>query len=151
VFYGASKHAIDDKGRIHLPKRLLDRIPEAEWKFVMTVGLDGCLFLFDPKGWDRMVQKCSPEEIGGNELRLLQRSFFANVMTIEPDSQRRIVIPEELKSRVHLETDVWVIGVHNRIEIWPARKWEQYQRDNQSNFELFANQILSGAAAKPPG
>ena len=144
MFYGTSRHTLDDKKRIHLPARLLEHIPQADWKLTLTVGLDGCLFLFDQAGWKRLVETCQGDQIGGPELRALQRAFFSNVVTVVPDGQRRMVIPDELAARVQLGKEVVVVGAHNRIEIWPAPRWDEYQKANQDKFELFANQILSG-------
>jgi MraZ protein len=150
VFYGSSRHTLDAKNRVHLPKRFLDLVPQAEWKFFLTPGLEECLFLFDQPRWERMVGRLQPDEVGGPELRLMHRSFFANVAILVPDSQGRVVIPDYHKTFAGLKSDLSIMGLHNRIEIWSTDRWERYEKDNKENFELFGNQLLSGVRGELP-
>ena len=54
------------------------------------------------------------------------------------------------KTFADLRGEVSIIGLHNRIEIWSADRWDRYQKDNKDNFELFANQLLSGVRGELP-
>lgn len=117
---GTYSHNIDAKGRMNFPTKLRESLGDS---FIITRGLDGCLFVYSREEWEVMEEKISsmPLSKGKN----VQRFFFSNAAEIEADKQGRILIPAHLREYAGLEKDVMVIGAVNRAEIWDKDRWNK--------------------------
>lgn len=117
---GTYSHNIDAKGRMNFPTKLRESLGDS---FIITRGLDGCLFVYSREEWAVMEEKISsmPLSKGKN----VQRFFFSNAAEIEADKQGRILIPAHLREYAGLEKDVMVIGAVNRAEIWDKERWNK--------------------------
>ena len=120
MFMGEYNHGLDAKGRIIVPAKFRESLGE---EFVVTMGLDGCLFVYPDEEWNRFVNdlKSLP---GSKEARQLQRYFMAGAASCEVDKQGRILIPQKLREHAGLEKDVVFVGVMNKIEIWSKERWD---------------------------
>jgi len=121
---GEYQHTLDAKGRLFIPAKLREQLGDS---FVVTKGLDGCLFLYPQKAWDELEQKI--RQLPMSKSRGLQRFFLSSAADVTVDRQGRIVIPTTLRSYANLERDVVVIGVGERAELWDARRWNAYTDD----------------------
>lgn len=142
---GEYRHNIDLKGRIIIPSRIRMEMGE---KIVITRGLDGCLFGYNEKTWDSIMQKLSTLPYTKSDVRKYTRFMTSGAITLEFDKQGRINIPNYLNQYASLEKEVVIVGVIDRIEIWSRDKWEQFMNENveslsdisenlfDSNFEL---------------
>ncbi len=120
MFMGEYDHTIDDKGRVIVPSKMREQLGES---FVVTHGLDGCLYGFSNEEWEQFEQKL--RELPANkEGRQLQRYFMAGAVTCEVDKQGRILIPGKLRQKAGLEREVVFVGVLSKIEIWSKERWE---------------------------
>ena len=136
MFGGASEHSLDKKNRMHLPKRILNQIPEEErGSMVISRGFDGCLFFFTDKAWKDYVSKLTgmipPDVEGRNFLRLL----FSSMARVAIDSQGRILLSESMKKIAGIKDKVVVNGMGNYVEIWAADKWAELNAKESSTFE----------------
>lgn len=120
MFMGEFNHSIDTKGRIIVPAKFREELGE---EFVVTLGLDGCLFLYPQAEWREFVEQL--KHLPGNrEARQLQRYFLAGAMTCEADKQGRMLIPAKLREHAGLEKEVVFVGVLGKIEIWSKERWD---------------------------
>lgn len=121
MFMGEFNHSIDQKGRIIVPAKFREELGE---EFVVTLGLDGCLFLYPDSEWSEFVEQL--KHLPGNrEARQLQRYFLAGAMTCEVDKQGRMLIPAKLREHAQLEKEVVFVGVLGKIEIWSKERWDE--------------------------
>lgn len=120
MFMGEFDHTIDAKGRIIVPSKFREDLGE---DFVITSGLDGCLFVYPQKEWQTFSEGLSKLP-GTKEARQLQRYFFAMAAACESDKQGRILIPAKLRESAGLDKDIVFVGVLNKIEIWSKERWE---------------------------
>lgn len=120
MFMGEYNHTIDVKGRVFVPSKFREQLGDT---FVVTQGLDGCLFVYSNEEWERFVEglKTLP---GNKEARQLQRYFMAGAISCEVDKQGRILIPLKLRESAGLDKDVVFVGVLGKIEIWSKERWE---------------------------
>ncbi|HEX9794773.1 MAG TPA: cell division/cell wall cluster transcriptional repressor MraZ [Planctomycetota bacterium] len=125
LFLGTYEHKIDPKGRLFLPKKLVEAIKDGEERqqFVLTMGLDECLYLFTRRGFVEHVQHLRQSPHGPQEYRRVMRGMGTLSVELCPDSQGRIHLPEELRKRASLDTDVVVLGAVDHVEIWDAAAW----------------------------
>ena len=121
---GEYQHTLDAKGRLFITAKLREQLGDG---FVVTKGLDECLFLYPQKAWDELEQKI--RQLPMSKSRGLQRFFLSSAADVTVDRQGRIVIPTTLRSYANLERDVVVIGVGERAELWDARRWNAYTDD----------------------
>lgn len=121
---GEYQHTLDAKGRLFIPAKLREQLGDG---FVVTKGLDECLFLYPQKAWGELEQKI--RQLPMSKSRGLQRFFLSSAADVTVDRQGRIVIPTTLRSYANLERDVVVIGVGERAELWDARRWNAYTDD----------------------
>ena len=120
MFMGESNHTVDTKGRLIIPTRFRESLGE---EFVVTKGLDGCLFVYPQKAWEEFEEKLRALPLTRKDARTLVRFFVAGAATCELDKQGRILIPASLREFAGLEKDVVLAGVTNRVEIWSKDRW----------------------------
>ena len=122
MFYGANYNTLDAKGRLIIPKQFREQLGES---FMMTKGLDGCLYVFPMSEWNSFEEKLAALPLTNKNARAVVRHFAAGATLCEMDKQGRILVPEVLRDFAHLQRDVVVEGSMKRIEIWSK---EQYDR-----------------------
>lgn len=135
MFMGEFEHSIDSKGRIIIPSRFREDLGE---KFFITVGLDGCLFVYPQKEWEEFSEEIRKLP-GTKEARHLQRTFFGKAAACEVDKQGRILIPSVLREAAGLEKDIVFVGVLNKIEIWSKERFES--NNDIDNMDAIAEHV----------
>ena len=132
MFMGQYEHSIDTKGRIIIPAKFRDNLGES---FVVTRGLDGCLFLYPDAEWQRFVEKLQSLPSNLNTRRM-QRQFLSKAMEVALDKQGRILIPSLLREIADLEKEVVFVGMMNRVEVWDKHKLaEQDMQEDEEALE----------------
>ena len=118
---GEYQHTLDAKGRLFIPAKLREELGDS---FVVTKGLDECLFLYPLDAWKALEEKI--RQLPMSKSRNLQRFFLSAAADVTVDKQGRIVVPPVLRNHAKLEHDVTIIGVLDRAEIWDRQKWDEY-------------------------
>ncbi|SDB07195.1 division/cell wall cluster transcriptional repressor MraZ [Eubacterium oxidoreducens] len=122
MFMGEYNHTIDAKGRLIVPAKFREALGD---EFVVTKGLDGCLFVYTNEEWANIEAKFREIPLTTKDARKFMRFFFASAASCEIDKQGRILIPSVLREYAELEKDVVSVGVLSRIEIWSKSKWTE--------------------------
>ena len=122
MLIGEYEHSLDAKGRLIMPVKFRGNLGE---KFIITKGLDGCLFAFSSEEWTKFEEKLSTLPISNKDARAFSRFFFAGAMDCEIDKQGRFLISGNLREFAGLTKDVVIVGMNSRIEIWSKEKWEK--------------------------
>ena len=138
MFIGEYQHSIDAKGRIIVPARFRD---ELGYKFVMTKGLDGCLFIYSSDEWKSLEGKLRTLPFTSKDARSFIRFFFSGAIECEIDKQGRILVPPNLRAYASLDKDVVIIGVSTRVEVWSKQKWEKYSGDENISADDIAEKM----------
>ncbi|MDD3838983.1 MAG: division/cell wall cluster transcriptional repressor MraZ [Clostridia bacterium] len=138
MFIGEYNHSVDAKGRVIIPSKFRDNLGE---KFVITKGLDGCLFVYPNDEWEMLEKKLKSLPLTNKNARAFVRFFFSGASECETDRQGRILIPGNLRSYAKLDKDVSIIGVLTRVEIWSKDVWREYNSDENLSYEEIANNM----------
>lgn len=138
MFYGEYQHSVDVKGRVIVPAKFRDGLGE---KFIVTKGLDNCLFAYSPEEWGNLETKLKSLPFTDKDVRAFVRFFFAGATECEVDKQGRILLPQNLREYAGLEKDIYVIGVSTRVEIWDKAKWENYSGDENMSPDNIAEKM----------
>ncbi len=120
MLVGEFQHNIDAKGRMIMPAKFRDELGE---KFVVTKGLDKCLFVFAATEWEKLDKQLS--ELSLSKGRKTQRFFYGGMTDCEIDKQGRVLVPANLREYAGLEKDVVVVGLARRAEIWSKTEWDK--------------------------
>ena len=122
MLMGEYNHSIDKKGRVIVPAKFRETLGE---EFVISRGFDECLYAYSAEAWADMETKLKSLPLSNPKSRQITRFFLAGAANVTPDSQGRINIPENLISYAGLESQVVLVGVGNKIEIWDKAKWDK--------------------------
>ncbi len=120
MFIGEYNHTVDEKGRLIIPAKFRDELGD---EFVVTKGLDGCLFAYDKTEWGVLEAKLRALPLTNKDARAFSRYMLAGAAQVEIDKQGRALVPMVLRAFAGIEKDVVLIGVGGRIEIWNKDKW----------------------------
>lgn len=138
MFIGEYQHSIDNKGRIIIPSKFRDDLGE---EFVMTKGLDNCLFVYPKEEWTILENKLKTLPLTNRDARAFIRFFFSGATECIPDKQGRVLIPANLREHSKLDKDIVVIGVSTRMEIWSKEEWEGYNSDDNLSYDIIAEKM----------
>ncbi|MGL4798162.1 MAG: division/cell wall cluster transcriptional repressor MraZ [Cellulosilyticaceae bacterium] len=126
MFIGEYRHSLDDKSRVIVPAKYREQLSE---QFVLTKGLDGCLFVYSQSEWTSFEEKLKALPLTNTNARKFVRFFLAGAVECQTDKQGRILIPSHLKVYSEIEKDIVFIGMGNRIEVWSSSKWDAYNEE----------------------
>ncbi|CDD15776.1 MAG: division/cell wall cluster transcriptional repressor MraZ [Clostridia bacterium] len=142
MLIGEYEHSLDVKGRLILPAKIREDMGD---KFIVTKGLDGCLFGFSQNEWTNFEEKLKTLPLTNKNARDFVRFFLSGATECEIDKQGRFLIAGNLREYANLEKDAIIIGVGTRIEIWNREKWKSYNSDeNISADEIAENMTMLG-------
>ena len=142
MFIGEYEHSVDAKGRVIMPAKLREDIGE---KFIVTKGLDGCLFAYSKTEWSNFEEKLKTLPLTNKNARDFVRFFLSGAIECEIDKQGRFLIPNNLREYATLEKEINIIGVGTRIEIWNRESWKKYSSsENISADDIAENMTMLG-------
>lgn len=136
---GEYQHSVDAKGRLIVPAKFREALGET---FVVTRGLDNCLFGYPMDEWRKLEEKLKGLPMTKKDTRAFARFFFSGATEVEIDKQGRINIPSTLMQHAHLLKECVVLGVSNRIEIWAKDAWETYFSESEQSFNEIAENMI---------
>lgn len=139
MFMGEYHHSIDEKGRIIVPSKFRYELGE---KFIVTKGLEGCLFVYPRTEWDNIISKLKLLPFTKKDARTFMRFFLSGATECEFDKQGRINITSPLAEYAGLTKDCVVIGVNDRLEIWSKEKFDNFFKGNEENLSDIADNLF---------
>ena len=124
LFLGEYEHALDDRGRITLPRKIRHELDERD--VVLTRGFDTCIFGFDKSSWETEAGKHLETPVTDSTARSLRRYLFSGAQKADIDKLGRILLPAQLKEYASISRSIVVIGAGDHFEIWDKEKWREY-------------------------
>ena len=140
MFMGEYNHTIDAKGRLIVPVKFREILGD---NFIVTKGLDGCLFVYPNDEWTRFEEKLKGLPLTNKNARQFTRFFLAGAAACEVDKQGRILLPQVLREFASLEKDVVLVGVASRIEIWSRERWDESMNTYDGDMDEVAEKMES--------
>ena len=140
MFMGEYNHTIDAKGRLIVPAKFREILGD---NFIVTKGLDGCLFVYPNDEWTRVEEKLKSLPRTNKNARQFTRFFLAGAAACEVDKQGRILLPQVLREFASLEKDVVLVGVASRIEIWSRERWDESMNTYDGDMDEVAENMES--------
>ena len=145
MFYGEHEHSIDRKGRLIIPSKFRE-VSKDHYveRFFVTRGLDSCLFVFTEDEWRKQESKFKSLPLTSSEARRFNRIYFSGACEVACDKQGRILVPQYLKDFASIKSEVVIVGVSSRMEIWSKDKWKVFYGDTKDSFERLAENLFNG-------
>ena len=140
MLIGEYEHSLDAKGRLIMPSKLRIDIGES---FIITKGLDGCLFVFSQNEWNNFETKLKTLPLSDKNARNFVRFFLSGATVCEIDKQGGFLIPANLRESAKLDKDAMIVGVGTRLEIWNKEIWQKCE-ENISADEISENMTMLG-------
>lgn len=141
-FKGQYAYTLDSKNRINIPSKFRKAIsPEANEKFVLTRGLEECIYAYPLDEWILIEKKLRTLPETQKENRLFIRMTTSYASEVQFDKQGRIALPQYLIELSKIVKDVLIIGTLNKLEIWSPEAYEEYLKGNDQSYEDLAEKI----------
>jgi MraZ protein len=141
-FYGRFDYVIDEKGRVNVPAKFRKAAgTESDERYVITLGLDRCIYVYPPDQWSLIEKKLRQLSNDLPEERRYIRIVGANASDSKVDAQGRIALPRNLLNTLGIEKNVTIIGAFDHIEIWRPQAYEEFDKKGPS-YEEVAEQIF---------
>ena len=143
-FTGEFHNSIDQKNRLSIPVKYRKALsPVNDNTFVLTRGFDQCLILYPLDEWKKVES-----QLGSlSSIKVRHRNFVRSIVRcavhVKYDSQGRIALPENLLKYAHLDSNVIVIGMIKKIELWAPSLLKNNGTDDlvDCDYEDLANEI----------
>ncbi len=135
---GEFNHSIDVKGRLIIPSKFREILGE---DFVITKGLDGCLFVYPQEEWKTFENKLRTLPLTNKDARTFTRFFLGSAVDGGLDKQGRVLISSALRNFAGLDKEVVLVGVLDRIEIWDKAKWDEKNAAVEENMDDIASHM----------
>ena len=141
MLIGEYRHSIDEKGRLIIPSKFREDIGNS---FVVTRGLDGCLFVYSLIEWEKIVTKLKRLPFTKKDTRTFMRFFLAGATVCEFDRQGRVNLVNSLIEYAGLKKECLIIGVNDRLEIWALDKYNDLMNENLEQLDSIAEHLFDG-------
>lgn len=141
MLIGEYQHSIDEKKRLIIPAKFREEIGN---KFVLTKGLDGCLFIYSLSEWEKIISKLKTLPFTKKDARTFTRFFLSGATVCEFDKQGRIGITSSLIEYAGIKKECTIIGVNDRLEIWAVDKFKNLMAENLSELDNIAENLFEG-------
>jgi len=138
MFLGQYEHTIDEKGRLIVPAKYREPLGD---NFIITYGLDVCLFVYSLEEWKTLAEKLKLLPLGQRDARAFKRILFSRAANCTIDSQGRVIIMKYLRDYARIDKEVMIIGVSDRIEIWSKDIWQKYFDKIEDSYEDIAERV----------
>lgn len=141
MFMGEFHHNIDDKARLVMPSKFRFELGET---FVVTRGLDECLFIYSKSEWDNLVNKLKTLSFTKKDARAFMRFFLSGATECTLDKQGRVTIAPALVNYASLKKECVIIGVNDRLEVWDFDTYNKYFESKEEDISNLAENLFDG-------
>lgn len=139
MLMGEYHHNIDEKSRLIIPSKFRSELGN---RFVITRGLDKCLFIYSEDEWNNIVSKLKNLPFTKKDARNFVRFFLSGADSCEFDKQGRIVITSPLVQYANITKECVIIGVNERLEIWSKDNFETFMKENEEKASEIAENLF---------
>lgn len=138
MLIGEYIHTLDPKKRLSLPSKWRAELGKT---LIVTRGLDNCLFVYTTAAWQKLTDKVAELPFGQADTRGFSRFFLSGAVEVEVDKAGRILVPDFLKDFAKLKGKVVLAGLHDRVEIWDEKKWNDYKKKIEEQADKLAEKL----------
>lgn len=117
MLIGSYNHTTDPKGRLFIPAKWREELGSP---FIVTRGIDGCLMAMSKGEFEKLAEKLASVPFTDVKAQKAHRAIARWTQEVEMDKQGRALIGSQLRQLAEIETNVTLIGMSTRVEIWSS-------------------------------
>jgi MraZ protein len=143
MFLSQFQHNLDEKGRLMIPVRYRELLAAGAF---ITQGFDKCLMVMTEVYFKQVYDRINAMNLADPTARLLRRLILSNAYPVEVDKVGRILVPQNLRQVITLESEAIVAGQGEYFEVWTPAAWNEQMnqlQDIETNNQRFATLDLS--------
>lgn len=140
MLMGEFHHNIDEKNRLVIPSKFRLELGEV---FIVTRGLDGCLFVYSTIEWNKITEKLKTLPFTQANARKFTRFLLSGAIESALDKSGRAQITSPLIEYAGITKECVIIGANDRIEIWSKESWDKFMNDNSEEFADIAENLFT--------
>ena len=100
--------------------------------------------MFSTREFENLHDKIRQAPVTSKQARDFLRLFLSGANQEQPDKQRRVTIPANLRDYAGLGRDLTVIGAGSRAEIWDTTAWNEYYAAKEADFASTTEEVIPG-------
>ena len=140
MLMGEYHHNIDEKNRLVMPSKFRNDLGNT---FIITRGLDKCLFVYSMVEWNKVVEKMKTLPFTQKNARYFTRFLLSGAIEAELDKSGRVSITSPLIEYADITKECVIIGANDRLEIWSKESWNNFMDENSMEFENIAENLFT--------
>ena len=140
MLMGEFHHNIDEKNRLVILSKFRNELGDT---FIVTRGLDGCLFVYSKDEWAKITEKLKTLPFTQANARKFTRFLLSGAIEAELDKSGRVGITSHLIEYAGITKECVIIGANDRIEIWSKDSWDKFMSDNDEEFASIAENLFT--------
>lgn len=137
MLIGKYYHHLEEKGRLSLPAKFR----EVSNNWIVTRGLDGCLFLLQESNFKKELEKIAQSSFTKKANRDLVRLMTNEAAELTTDENGRVNLPDYLIKFAKLQKNIVVVGSLDHLEIWDQDTYHSYIDQIEGQAESLAESI----------
>lgn len=136
-FSGTYYYSLDPKGRLMVPSEFRDVISQNYSDTLMITNTLGfrCLTVYPFEEWAKLLAKVELLPQSDDDVMIYMRYVVGAAMKAPLDKQGRVLVPSALRQNAALNSEVALVGLSNRIEIWDKAHWDDYTSPDKVDFK----------------
>jgi MraZ protein len=113
-------------------------------ELVIAKWYEECLVLVSRESLNALLERIiGKNKLAINPVRGSEHFIFTGAYEIETDEQGRIIIPEVLIKYGRLTSDIYFLGVGDRVEIWNKETWDEKVERIMKDAPSFIEQLVN--------
>ncbi len=142
MFIGEYHHTIDEKKRLIIPTKFRNDLGK---EFIITRGIERCLYVYSKESWDDITNKLETLPFTKKNAREFNRFFLSGATLAELDKSGRVLLTSPQISYANITKECVIVGVGERIEIWPQDNWNEFYESARENMSDIAENLFNGS------
>ncbi len=138
MLIGEFHHNLDEKNRLMMPAKIIGDLGD---EIIVTRGFEHCLMVYPLAKWSQVIEKFSELSVTKSDARKFMRIFLSSATSCKFDSQKRICIPNVLKTYANITKSVVILGIDDHLEIWSEEAYNEFLNENLESFAEIAEKI----------
>lgn len=138
LFRGRFDCKIDEKGRCSWPAAYRSLLSTKANQLVITNSQyqgKSILDIYTLAQWEKLEAKIGKMPSLNKQVQAYRRFYLSGGQTINVDSHGRFLVPASLRAFAQIKEDVVLVGMGEKVEMWPAQTWVKVQDEMANQFE----------------
>ena len=141
---GEYECTLDVKQRIRVPAGLLGQLTgDDAGKFVITRGIDPCLYLYPMSEFHIIMDKVNQIPEYSEEDREYKHMFFSGTSILQIDSADRILLPKLHLAHAGIVKEMVMTCEKNKVVVWSMERFrEKFLNRSSLDYQQLAEKVL---------